>query len=189
MLGLINMHPNVSGYQLRSIVNNSTSFLYPAHLSQIYPSLKRISSEGWATSVIKEQDGKPNQKLYSITEKGLRELTDWLTGPYPFKYSRSNYDEYFMKFAVMGYLPDEAVLAYIDQGLEYFGRHLGEIQDENMRYEKEFLGVSDAAARDRYEKLWRHEFAYMLEEVRSRLAWLEDLKHDIESAAGSSQRA
>jgi len=52
-----------------------------ASLPQIYRTLHRMENDGWVRSRIKHQEGRPNRKIYEITDKGQEELRAWLAGP------------------------------------------------------------------------------------------------------------
>ncbi|OAB44483.1 PadR family transcriptional regulator [Paenibacillus glacialis] len=54
---------------------------WPAKHSQIYPLLSHMESEEYLTSTWIVQCEKPDKKLYSITEKGIRKLKEWLYVP------------------------------------------------------------------------------------------------------------
>jgi DNA-binding PadR family transcriptional regulator len=43
--------------------------------------LKQLSDEGLATSHTEKQEGKPERYVYTLTEKGLAQLSSWLTEP------------------------------------------------------------------------------------------------------------
>ncbi|OKL35419.1 PadR family transcriptional regulator [Domibacillus mangrovi] len=63
-----------SGYELAS----SLEFIWPAKHSQIYPQLSRMEEQGLVVFQMIQQNGKPNKKVYSVTEQGQELLTSWL---------------------------------------------------------------------------------------------------------------
>lgn len=78
ILGLINREP-MTGYDITREFNSNTlaNFWYAKH-SQVYPELGRLTAEGLVTCEIVIQGEKMEKKLYSITEKGAKELKEWL---------------------------------------------------------------------------------------------------------------
>ncbi|GIP28247.1 transcriptional regulator [Paenibacillus sp. J23TS9] len=64
-----------SGYQLASYLE----LLWPAKHSQIYPLLGKMEQNGLLVFEHVEQTGKPDKKIYSITEKGREALGAWVT--------------------------------------------------------------------------------------------------------------
>jgi PadR family transcriptional regulator, regulatory protein AphA len=80
LLGFINYGP-MTGYELKKFFDTSVAHFWNAELSQIYPALKAMESEGLVEMKVEVQDDRPNRKVYSITETGRRELLDWLAQP------------------------------------------------------------------------------------------------------------
>ncbi len=60
------------------IFKGSLNYFWRAQTSQIYRELKTIEKNEWATLEVIKQSGKPDKKLYEITEKGQEELRSWL---------------------------------------------------------------------------------------------------------------
>lgn len=80
LLGLINYQPS-TGYDLKNKFQKSIHFFWNAALPHIYRSLKQMEKEGWIASTIEQQSGKPNRKVYRITDEGKKELLHWLAEP------------------------------------------------------------------------------------------------------------
>ncbi len=77
ILGLLN-YGEMTGYEIREVFKDSLNFFWTAQTSQIYRELKTIEKNGWAQSVLVEQVGKPDKKVFYITEQGKQELLRWL---------------------------------------------------------------------------------------------------------------
>ena len=80
LLGFLN-YGSMTGYELKKIFDPSIGHFWNAELSQMYPTLKQLESEGLVEMEVEVQADKPNRKVYSITDDGARELSDWLTQP------------------------------------------------------------------------------------------------------------
>lgn len=80
LLGLINYHPS-TGYQLKDAFEHSINFFWSATLPQIYRTLNQMETEGWLRAEIETQIGKPNRKVYHITDEGYKEFIQWLNSP------------------------------------------------------------------------------------------------------------
>ena len=80
LLGFINYGP-MTGYELKKFFDTSVAHFWNAELSQIYPALKAMESEGLVEMKVEVQEDRPNRKVYSITEPGRRELLGWLAKP------------------------------------------------------------------------------------------------------------
>lgn len=179
LLCLIRMHPDISGYDLRSIINKSTGFFFHAHLSQIYPALKRLSERGLVEHTLVKRESQPNLKLYRITEDGIDAANSWLTQPFVFEYTTENAQHYFLKLILMGHAESEALLAYIDQGIAAFSHQRDLLAEYDLQTEREFVEGADPIARSRYLTVWEHEYDFMLRELNERVKWLERLRGDI----------
>jgi len=82
ILGFLEFGPK-SGYDLKRIFDRSVSNFWPAQHSQIYGTLARLEAEGLATMNIVPQTGKPDRKVYTITDAGRRAVHDWLLQEIP----------------------------------------------------------------------------------------------------------
>ena len=80
LLGLLNYRP-ATGYQLKKAFKESIYFFWNATLPQIYRTLNQMEKKDWLTAVIEPQEGKPNRKVYKLTDKGLKEFQRWLEEP------------------------------------------------------------------------------------------------------------
>lgn len=77
ILGLLN-YGSMTGYDITRIFQDSLSYFWNAQTSQIYRELKTLKENGWATDETVAQTGKPDKKVFSITESGKEELNRWL---------------------------------------------------------------------------------------------------------------
>ena len=77
LLGLLSVE-SMSGYDLGQMIRTSVGFFWNESYGQIYPNLKRLAAEGCVTAKKERQKGKPDKRIYSITEKGRERLAAWL---------------------------------------------------------------------------------------------------------------
>lgn len=80
ILGMLALQP-ASGYQIKKLMEESTSNFWSESYGQIYPILKQLTEEGLATSHTEKQEGKPERNIYTLTAQGKAELVNWLTEP------------------------------------------------------------------------------------------------------------
>jgi PadR family transcriptional regulator, regulatory protein AphA len=80
LLGLVSYKP-ATGYDLKTIFTRTINMFWDASLPQIYRTLNQMEKNGWLSSSIEHQEGKPSRKIYSITDKGKKELNNWLIAP------------------------------------------------------------------------------------------------------------
>jgi DNA-binding PadR family transcriptional regulator len=77
LLGLLN-YGKMTGYDLDKAFKDSLEFFWQGQTSQIYRELTAMEQAGWLSSEIEVQTGKPNRKIYAITETGRSEFMKWL---------------------------------------------------------------------------------------------------------------
>jgi DNA-binding PadR family transcriptional regulator len=78
VLGLLSFGKEHSGYELRKSAENLRFFYWSPAQSQIYSELRRLARQGLVASSEVIQQGKPDKRLYSITQKGKDEFRHWL---------------------------------------------------------------------------------------------------------------
>ncbi len=80
LLGFLNYAP-MTGYELEGWINASTGNFWHAELSQIYKTLKQLEKSGELISHIEPQEGRPDRRVYTITNSGKANLEQWLATP------------------------------------------------------------------------------------------------------------
>lgn len=80
ILGLVHKQ-EMSGYDITSQFKQEIGQFWSAKHSQIYPELKKLTEEGLIEYRTSITGAKLEKKLYCITPKGTRELTEWLLSP------------------------------------------------------------------------------------------------------------
>jgi PadR family transcriptional regulator AphA len=77
ILGFLNEQP-LTGYDLKKRFSASDIFHWSGNNNQIYRSLVELHDEQLVTVEVQYQESKPPRKIYTITEKGLAALRDWM---------------------------------------------------------------------------------------------------------------
>ena len=80
VLGLLNSSP-MTGYQMRKIYERSLGHFWSESYSHLYAILKVLEADGLATSTVEPGDGRPDRRVYAITEPGREVLAAWLARP------------------------------------------------------------------------------------------------------------
>ncbi len=88
VLGALSICPG-SGYDVKKLMEQSTSNFWNESYGQIYPILKQLIEEGLATSQAEKQEGKPERYVYTLTERGTEELQRWLMEPVEYVVERN----------------------------------------------------------------------------------------------------
>lgn len=76
ILGLL-YSENLTGYEIKKIIDSRMTFFWNESYGQIYPSLKKIKEEQLIEEVTDEVNKKKKNK-YAITQKGREVFEDWL---------------------------------------------------------------------------------------------------------------
>ncbi|MBV8886789.1 MAG: PadR family transcriptional regulator [Chroococcidiopsidaceae cyanobacterium CP_BM_RX_35] len=70
-----------TGYDLAKQFDSSVGFFWKASHQQIYHELAKLEASGWVSAEIVPQEGRPDKKLYQVTELGEQQLIEWLKKP------------------------------------------------------------------------------------------------------------
>lgn len=76
ILGMLGWRP-MTGYEIKSIVDESTRLFWAASYGQIYPELRRLEAEGLVAGR-SEPTGGRKRNVYRLTAAGRRQLRAWL---------------------------------------------------------------------------------------------------------------
>ena len=77
LLGLLT-YDSMTGYDLKTIFEKSINHFWSAGASQIYRDLAVLEDEGYVSSHIEPQEGRPDKKIYTITPQGREAFLSWL---------------------------------------------------------------------------------------------------------------
>lgn len=108
ILGFLNGY-SLTGYEIKKVMEVSTSNFIDASYGSLYPALKRLEAKGFITCS-SDSSSNRNKKRYSITTEGKKEVLSWLQEPVTF--SPQSF-EYLSKLFFYGYLEKEKVLDLI----------------------------------------------------------------------------
>lgn len=78
ILGLLN-YSKMNGYEILETFRNSLNHFWNVQKSQVYRELTSLENAGYISGTWIEQSGKPDKKIYSITEEGRIELLEWVS--------------------------------------------------------------------------------------------------------------
>src|SRR5580700_9712494 len=81
VLGILAIHDNQSGYEIRKTIEQSVGFFWGESYGQLYPTLKRLVGERLIVAEGPDA-GKRARRAYSIAPAGRECLKQWLAVPY-----------------------------------------------------------------------------------------------------------
>lgn len=77
ILGLL-MEKSRTGYELNEVFEKVFTHFYKTSYGMIYPTLKKLTKEGFVEKEVVIQESKPNKNVYTITETGEQEFYKYL---------------------------------------------------------------------------------------------------------------
>ncbi len=80
LLGLL-ARESLTGYGLTALMRERIGFFWGAGHSQVYPELARLEENGLVEHRLVEQSGRPDKKVYTVTDAGFEALREWVTAP------------------------------------------------------------------------------------------------------------
>lgn len=109
---------DATGYEIRKTCSEGMiSHLYEAGYGSIYPALARLSETGMVTCTEMSQDGRPDKKVYSLTESGRRTLIESLQESPGHDRVRS---EFMFSLLFAQLLPEAEVAGRIDERIAWY---------------------------------------------------------------------
>ncbi|MET0467856.1 MAG: PadR family transcriptional regulator [Aeromicrobium sp.] len=82
---------SATGYDLARRFDASIGHFWKASHQQIYKVLGRMEAEGTVASELVAQDGRPDKKVYAITDAGRADLATWTSTATPLEHLRSEF--------------------------------------------------------------------------------------------------
>lgn len=117
LLGLL-ARGDFSGYDIGKWMQKEGRF-YRSNTdqSQIYRVLRRMEDNGWIAHTVDPRTGRPDAKMYRITETGRDELLAWARSPY-LPPSRFQDADFHVRFDIAGMVDPEALRTLVVTELE-----------------------------------------------------------------------
>jgi len=70
-----------TGYDIVKSFNKGLGYFWNASHQQVYQELKKLNADGLLQCDVEVQTGKPDKKVYVVTDSGRKALQDWLAEP------------------------------------------------------------------------------------------------------------
>ncbi len=127
--GCLAIRPS-SGYDIKKLFDRTVGLVWNADHSQIYVQLHRMEQQGLIRKESVVQEGKPNKNVYTLTERGLKELRRWLCEP-PELPDRK--DLFMLRFFLFDQVEDSVVREHLIEGRRLVRQRLDGIEREEAR--------------------------------------------------------
>lgn len=166
-LGVLSIR-EATGYEIKKRLEGPFRHFYQASFGAIYPALARLLKGGLVSVREQAQDGKPDKKIYTLSEAGRAALLEELSRPPGADKIRS---EFLAQMVFVELLADDLVAERIEARLAHYETNL------------EKLGGIDA---DRLPPGPRFAVGYGLAVYRAGNDYLRANRHLLEEASRSS---
>lgn len=119
-----------TGYDIKKVLENEVSNVVDVTISNIYPALNELASEGLVDCQRVEQENRPNKKVYAITEAGRSVCLRTLMSE-PARHKLRSEFMFILSFAP--YLPRTRVRELLDQRIAEIEKTQASIDAMNER--------------------------------------------------------
>jgi PadR family transcriptional regulator AphA len=162
VLGLVGARDSgVHGYQLKGELEALCNEFWEVNFGRLYRALDLLDQAGDLQVEAELQDGRPNRKVYRITEKGKQTLDDWLLQPVSER-PRPLRDELVLKLLFLGRSNVEALTEQIrHQRSIYLGKLALIAQWKRRLLKSDMDGEVTSLVMDGMERRLRAEFAWL----------------------------
>ncbi len=168
LLGLLSQGP-MSGYEMRQMMERSTTSFWSESFGQIYPALRRMVEDGLATVEEQSKDGRA-KKVYRLTDAGERRLRRWL-GVEARPQVRRN--ELLLKVYFGDRAERGAIAAQVVAERE-------RCEDEMHRFEAALLRMEMEHARHPALPYWKMTVRYGMAEAKAVMEWCDETFEELE---------
>lgn len=175
ILGLLTEAPR-SGYDIKKEVETRLAHFWSESYGHIYPMLGRLHEQGLVDRTVERQEGRPDRKVYSITDDGRRELRDWFAEPPTPPRPRN---EILLRLFMGRHADTEYLLRDIRNYRDRVAESLAALRDIERRLETEADSHPDRL-------YWGLTLRYGLTVFEALVDWAETAEAELATRAGES---
>ncbi|MEU1287724.1 PadR family transcriptional regulator [Kitasatospora sp. NPDC005856] len=181
ILGALTLR-RLSGYDLRRWMDGPGRYIgYGVQLPHIYRRLAKLLERGWVDFEVDPREGRPDAKVYRLTEEGRAALLEWARSPFV-PSPRAKDPDFTLRFFFAGQLDPEIALDVVTTELEY--RLKEHAQSAAMPlpdpYDPQIPELDAAWAREVHTMAHENGYAF----GASYIAWLQLTKARLEARLG-----
>ncbi|MEW5249132.1 PadR family transcriptional regulator [Microbulbifer sp. 2201CG32-9] len=170
VLTLLDMEPG-SGYDLKRRFERSVSHFWSASHQQMYRELRKLHQDGLLDCSVQPQVGKPDKKVYQLTDAGREALRDWVQQPAPAQKIR---EPFLVQLFAGHHLDREQARALIRRQLDQHRALLAAYREQKQRVQSRDIELQ--------QRFWLAGQTLQLgiEVEETRLRWGERLLRQLE---------
>ncbi len=170
LLGVLSLRSG-SGYDIKKFCDSSIGHFWNENYGHIYPVLKKMEEEELITKEVRQTEGRPSKNIYSITEKGKKELDEWLILPVEQESVRS---ELLLKIFCSKDAPVKNVIEKIQRVKE-------ECEEELQVYSKIKKLLSSEKIDKKNSILWISTVSFGMYDCEAKLKWSKETLEALET--------
>ena len=167
ILGILSCK-QLTGYDLKKIMQDSEIMPWSGNNNQIYKALIELLNDGFVTNEVLHQENAPSKKIYTITEKGLAALGEWVS-------LTPHVPEYKKPFLIQLSWAD---LLTTDELLELLSKYEREVRVQLLVHrEKVKRGNGFEARTTREDYLWKMIDENVGSSIQYELDWIQHVRN------------
>ncbi len=136
-----------SGYDLAKQFDGSVGFFWKATHQQIYRELTKLEDQGLISAETVHQEGRPDKKLYRVTELGRKHLMEWIAQPCEVSPTK---DELLVKLFAGYLVPQETIIVELERHRTEHQETLSVFRDIEQRH---FPNPQELSLEDKFRYL------------------------------------
>ena len=176
LLGLLILYPR-TGYDLYKRIERARFLLESASLRRIYPTLKQLTEDGLLTFEVEPQEGKPDRKVYSVTDEGEAAFLEWLRTS-PDDQNMQFPDQFLSRSFFWGMLDKETLLGQLSELHNAWQQRLEWLQGREV--DPPVGPCRPFVNPERVTDVWNQMMAYGRAETETQIHWLQETMQHIE---------
>ncbi|MGV9881041.1 PadR family transcriptional regulator [Streptomyces sp. NPDC003006] len=170
LLGFVAMRP-CTGYDLKRWLDSEMGRMIRLRTqqSQIYRTLSRMCADGWIDYTVERNEGRPDAKVYRVTEAGEEVLLDRLAEPYTPSPDFGD-PEFMIRYTFAIFLSPEEQKHLLHTELKARRAQAERFRAREIREEPWLPGVD----RTRMVRILDHVHGYKSRTLDAHVRWLEE---------------
>ncbi|EEX93509.1 transcriptional regulator [Vibrio orientalis CIP 102891 = ATCC 33934] len=165
---------DATGYDITKEFSATIGYFWKASHQQVYRELNKMAQNNLVTCVLEPQEGKPDRKVYSITDSGRVALGEWFDQPTAHPTVRDEFSAKLMACAVQPSAPYRVQLSELVEESRKLVTHYQEI--ENAYYPA-------TTTLDKQQRLERMTLRRNLLLRQAWITWAEEVLVELEELA------
>lgn len=166
ILGIVWKKGPCTSYVVAREFVTSPSSHWSGSAGAIYPAVQRLARRRYLKAE-KESDRGRTRRLYTITERGLEALRQWLLPPFPDSAAQITFDPIRTRAYFLALLGRDQRKAFLDEAEEKLGAQIPVLRAECERYRRAGDSFSEIA------------MSGALFEIEGRLEWIRAIRNKL----------